>query len=247
MKKGPSQREDEDSTLLFSQKYETKKKLSSGSFGTVYTCIHKRCASDNHHCDDDFVYAVKVINRARLKQKDEGKSGKRSTSEECVFREVALLRELHDLPQVVDLMDFFVEPTNLYMVLSFAPGGDVFERLMLRSSYTEKNAHDLAKKLLETIRALQSTKPFPIVHRDLKPENLLLRDRYDDTSILLADFGFARHVQPDQKCQTRCGTPMFVAPEVLLGGQYGLPVDLWSTGCLLYMLICGYVCAPRFH
>jgi len=81
----------------------------------------------------------------------------------------------------------------------------------------------------------------------LKPENLLLVDPNDDTSILLCDFGFARHVDvstspsaDNNKCQTRCGTPAYVAPEVLLGLPYGLSVDLWSTGCLLYMLLGGY-------
>jgi len=206
--------------LSFDQLYETDKRLRAGSFGTVYTCHHK--------LHPDTTHAVKILDRQKLKKKDD----------DAVFREVEILKELQDHSHIIRLIDFFVEPKQLYVVQSYAAGGDVFDRLSQRVNYTEKDARDLAKILLETIRGMHSIKPYPIVHRDLKPENLLLRDKGDDSSILLCDFGFARHVK-EEKCRTRCGTPAFVAPEILLGVPYGVSVDLWSIGCLLYMLIGG--------
>ena len=73
----------------------------------------------------------------------------------------------------------------------------------------------------------------------MKPENLLLQNTMQDSSILLADFGFAKYV-PEEGLKTRCGTPAFVAPEILVGKYYNTQVDMWSVGCLLYMLIGGY-------
>lgn len=117
-------------------------------------------------------------------------------------------------------------------------GGDVFTRLALRTSYTEKNARNLAKQLLETIDALHKRR---IVHRDLKPENLLLRDDFDDSSIILADFGFARFLPENGKLTTRCGTPAFAAPELIRPScRCDEKVDAWAFGCLLYMLLGGY-------
>jgi calcium/calmodulin-dependent protein kinase I len=208
----------EQTQVSFLGLYERDSRLRSGSFGTVYTC--------HHQLHKDITYAVKILDRRKLKPKDDA----------AVFREVSVLKSLKHLPHVVRLIDFFVEPATFYMVQVYAAGGDVFDRLAARSNYTEKDARDLAKILLETIEAIHEKN---IVHRDLKPENLLLKSATEDTSILLADFGFARTV-PEKGCTTRCGTPAFVAPEILLGLSYNISVDLWSIGCLLYMLIGGY-------
>lgn len=116
----------------------------------------------------------------------------------------------------------------------------MFDRLTCRKQYTERDARDLARILLETIQFLHNHKPCCIVHRDLKPENLLLADSVSDSSILVADFGFARYLQEGEKCITRCGTPAYVSPEILLSVPYTNAVDLWSIGCILYMIVAGY-------
>ncbi|KAL7557128.1 hypothetical protein ACA910_002413 [Epithemia clementina (nom. ined.)] len=206
--------------FAFDDLYTVDESLRSGSYGAVYKC--------HHVSDPNTRYAVKILDKARLKQKKDNAN---------VFRELEILRELRFLDHVISLIDFFQDDSKMYMVQVLAEGGDVFDRLSQRQYYTEKDARDLALILLQTVGAIHQV---PIVHRDLKPENLLLRYANDDTSILLADFGFARHVRPDEWCQTRCGTPAFVAPEILLGIPYGMRVDLWSIGCLLYMLIGGY-------
>jgi serine/threonine protein kinase len=200
--------------------YAKEQKLRSGSYGTVYTC---------HHKDDPLTtYAVKIMDRSKLKKKDD----------DAVFREVSVLRKCSELENVVRVIDFFVEPSFLYLVQVFAAGGDVFDRLAGRQTYTEADARNLSYLLLKTISDLHDIN---IVHRDLKPENLLLKTKLDDSAILVADFGFARQLESsDQKLQTRCGTPAYVSPEILVGSPYGKTTDLWSIGCIVYMLIAGY-------
>ena len=240
------------SKYKYDEMYLTDKRLRSGSYGTVYTCHYRgeeenggrnthTAAATNHDNDNTTTtpqeekdnkvvpsLAVKVIDRQKLKKKDD----------EGIFREVQILQEFMGVPNIIQLVDFFVEPDRLYVVQNYAAGGDVFDKLAQRKTYSEQDARVLARVLLQAMDALHHAS---VVHRDLKPENLLLANPADDTSILVADFGFARHVNTnDNGCKTRCGTPAFVAPEVVLGIPYGVAVDMWSIGCLLYMLIGGY-------
>ena len=207
----------------FDSIYRREKRLQNGTYGTVYEASK---LSDNHPASKKRL-AVKVIDRTKIKEKDD----------KAVFREVSILKELVDVDHVITLVDFFVSPNTLYMVQKLASGGDVFDRLVQRKTYTEQFARDLAKVLLTAIHQVHQRK---IVHRDLKPGNLLLEDASDDCSILLADFGFAKHLDKNGYCKTRCGTPSYVAPEVILQVPYTEKVDMWSVGCILYMLLCGY-------
>lgn len=207
--------------LAFDQIYDIldPKPLAEGSFGKVYTAKYKGSSAEE--------FAVKVIERSRLKDKDS----------EAVFREVAVLKECREFRHVVTLVDFFEAPTQFHVVQGLAEGGDLFDRLAEKTNYNERQARDLARNLLEAISDMHSRK---LAHRDLKPENLLLENMMDDAGILVADFGFAAHV-PDGGLRTRCGTPAFVAPEVLVSDcHYDERVDLWSIGCLLFMLLGGY-------
>jgi serine/threonine protein kinase len=134
------------------------------------------------------------------------------------------------------LIDFFVKPNVFHIVQVLARGGDVFDRLAKRTTFSENDARRLAKQLLETMRDMHER---GFVHRDLKPENLLLKSEDLDSNILVADFGFSKKI-PKEGLKTRCGTPAFVAPEILVGSQYDESVDMWSVGVLLFLLIGGY-------
>ena len=173
------------STLRFEEHYEIQGKIAKGSFGTVYIAKHK-------HSGDEF--AVKVIERKKLSEREK-------TS---VVREVSILRDCCDVEHIVRLVDFFASPRHFYVVQVYAQGGDLFKRLASSSSYSEKDARNLAKKLLSAVEFLHAKK---IVHRDLKPENLLLENLLDDTKIVIADFGFARYV-PREGLKTRCGSKL---------------------------------------
>jgi serine/threonine protein kinase len=126
------------------------------------------------------------------------------------------------------------------MVQFYAQGGDLFRRLTQRKQFTEKDARDIAVILFQTLEDMHTK--YHIVHRDLKPENLLLEDLITE-KFYFADFGFARHV-PEEGLKTRCGTPAFVAPEIILGRRYKESVDMWSIGVILFMMLGGY---PPFH
>ena len=154
---------------------------------------------------------------------------------------------------IINIIDFYPSPEKYHIVMELARGGDVFDRLAKRKVYTEKHARDLAKRMLESIQFLHER---GIAHRDIKPENLLLMDEHSDTQLKLADFGFARKFDmenPDGSMQTKCGTPAFVPPELVLGRKYGPKCDVWSAGCTLFMLLvsdtywCLDICVLQHH
>lgn len=207
---------------IFANKYKVLEQIAKGSYGTVCTASPVE--------DPTTVYAVKIIDRTKLKEKDS----------DAVFREVAILQELQELPHVIPVIDFVEEPTKLYVIQFYAKGGDLFRRLTDRQVFTEKDARDIAVPIFETLQYMHEK--HHIVHRDLKPENLLLESRHGE-KIYFADFGFARKVTP-QGLTTRCGTPAFVAPEIILGSSYRETVDMWSIGCIMFMMLGGY---PPFH
>lgn len=123
--------------------------------------------------DADVAYAVKIIDRKKLKKKDD----------EGVFREVRVLKEFIGVPNIIQLIDFFTEPEKIFVVQELAAGGDVFDKLSQRKTYSEEDGRNLARVLLQAIDAMHHVKPTPVVHRDLKPENLLLADPNDDTNM----------------------------------------------------------------
>merc|ERR1712071_420659 len=116
-------------------------------------------------------------------------------------------------------------------------GGELFDRIVQKAFYNEKEARDVCKILLEALAYCHSKK---VAHRDLKPENLLLVSVDDDHELKLADFGFAKKC-PKEKClHTQCGTPGYVAPEILSGVAYDTQADIWSLGVIVYILLGGY-------
>mmetsp|Transcript_30832 Transcript_30832/g.72349 ORF Transcript_30832/g.72349 Transcript_30832/m.72349 type:complete len:217 (-) Transcript_30832:137-787(-) len=116
-------------------------------------------------------------------------------------------------------------------------GGELFDRIVQKSYYNEKEARDTCVTLL---RAIQYCHSKQVAHRDLKPQNLLLLSTQNDTDIKLADFGFAKSCPNDHSLRTQCGTPGYVAPEILEGVAYGTKSDLWSLGVIMYILLGGY-------
>ncbi|GMI61912.1 hypothetical protein ScalyP_jg6062 [Parmales sp. scaly parma] len=203
----------------FHTDYDIGTDLGSGSFSVVKAATHRETGN---------IVAVKCIRRASLP----------ADEREALRDEVSILREL-DHPNIIAMHDFYEEEQNFYLVMEVMEGGELFDRIVQKSYYNEKEARDLVKILLNSMQYLHVRN---IVHRDLKPENLLLANKQDDSNIRLADFGFAKRVIKPLK--TQCGTPGYVAPEILRGDTYGLSVDMWSIGVITYILLGGY---PPFH
>ncbi|RLN55717.1 hypothetical protein BBJ28_00012413 [Nothophytophthora sp. Chile5] len=201
----------------FEEQYALGKVIGSGTFSVVRIAVHRPSGQR---------YAIKCIKRDGLVAEDI----------EALTTEVAILKQMNH-PNIMILHDFFVEEKFYYLVTEFMEGGELFDRIV-----EKREARDLVKLLLEAIKYCHDAN---IVHRDLKPENLLLTSKDDDASIKLADFGFAKKVEVDSDgLVTACGTPGYVAPEILEGKPYGKTVDIWSIGVITYILLCGY---PPFH
>jgi len=130
----------------------------------------------------------------------------------------------------------------MMLVMELVTGGELFDSIVDRGNYSEKDA---AKVMMQLCDALAYMHEKEVVHRDLKPENILLSNREPNAPIKVADFGLARVVSNKDMMKTACGTPGYVAPEVLQNKGYtGGAIDMWSTGVILYILLCGF---PPFY
>mmetsp|Transcript_33392 Transcript_33392/g.42038 ORF Transcript_33392/g.42038 Transcript_33392/m.42038 type:complete len:386 (+) Transcript_33392:69-1226(+) len=205
----------------FADLYDIEDELGTGAYSKVIRCT---CKDTGEH------WAAKCVDRLALQPEDL----------KALEDEIAIMKEL-DHEHIIKLRDVFQEEKKTILILELVIGGELFDRIVKKSSYTEKEARDLVALLLRTVGYLHE---HDIVHRDLKPENLLLTSKDDDANIKIADFGFARHISKVQELEEACGTPGYVAPEILRGLKYSGKADVWSIGVITYILLGGY---PPFY
>ncbi|CAE7634323.1 Camk4 [Symbiodinium sp. KB8] len=196
--------------------WDTQGELGKGAYSVVYACSRK---------SDGQPAAAKWVQKSRLHRK----------ALLALLREIRLMRSISH-PNIVSIVDFFDEPDHYIIVAELMTGGELFDEVVRRSHYTERAARDVIRTMAEALAYLHER---GVAHRDLKPENILLSSSEDDGVIKLADLGFARSV-PKSGLSTACGTPSYVAPEILNNTRYGLSVDMWSLGVIAYILLCGY-------
>uniref|UniRef100_A0A8C4SS50 Calcium/calmodulin dependent protein kinase I n=1 Tax=Erpetoichthys calabaricus TaxID=27687 RepID=A0A8C4SS50_ERPCA len=160
--------------------------------------------------------------------------------ENSIENEIAVLHKIKHA-NIVSLEDIFENKTHLYLVMQLVSGGELFDRIVEKGFYTEKDASKLIQQILDAVKYLHD---MGIVHRDLKPENLLYYSMDEDSKIMISDFGLSKIEGSDSVMSTACGTPGYVAPEVLAQKPYSKAVDCWSIGVIAYILLCGY---PPFY
>jgi len=152
-----------------------------------------------------------------------------------VRREVKIMYHLTGHPNIVAIKGAYEDTTMVYLVMELCEGGELFDRIIERGTYTETKAANLIRTIVSAIEACHNS---GVVHRDLKPENLLFVSKDEDSILKVADFGFSCLFEPGEVLTQIVGSPYYVAPEVL-NQQYGPKVDIWSVGVVLYILLSG--------
>ena len=143
-----------------------------------------------------------------------------------------ILMKILDHPNIIKLYEVYEGEYHIYLVMELLKGGELFDRIVKKGINKEKDACIIIVRLLSALEYLHE---LGIMHRDIKPENLILKDE-KDFEIKLADFGLAEFVTKTDLLFRRCGTPGYVAPEILADKPYDTKVDVFSAGVILYIL-----------
>ena len=218
--------------------YEIGDELGSGNFAKVKKAKRKAKTADVEKevggkkkvvLKAGAEVAIKIIDKAKVEDMQD------------IQREIEIMNMV-DHPNVINLFEIFDEPKKMNLVLELVTGGELFDRIVAKGNYSEKDAATCMSQLCQALDYLHTKK---IVHRDLKPENLLYASPADDANLKVADFGLARMLTAGDMMKTACGTPGYVAPEILKNKGYDSgAVDMWSAGVILYILLCGF---PPFY
>lgn len=207
--------------------YHIGKKLGSGACGVV------KMIYDRKTC---VPYAMKHVN----KMIQSNQTARTGNNEEKVMNEVNIMKSLSH-PCVIKMHDIVDDPNSVFMILELMKGGDLLTRIVKNSYLPEQTSKLIFLQICYAVKYLHDNN---ITHRDLKPDNILLESDDNETLVKVSDFGLSKFVANNTVMKTLCGTPLYVAPEVLLTGgrgAYTKKVDIWSAGVVLYTCLSGSV------
>lgn len=204
----------------FLERYEVGETVGVGGFAVVKKGRDKRTTE---------AVAIKVVDKSRY-----------AAGDNSLEREIQVLLKV-DHPNCIKLHDVYITPRKVYIVTELVTGGELLDRVTEKGNYTERDASNIIRQILEGVSYLHSQ---GIVHRDLKLENMVMLNERDDSPVKIADFGLSKFFSPETVLSTMCGSPQYVAPEVLGVGdglkEYSPAVDMWSVGVILFILLSGY-------
>lgn len=191
----------------------TRKRIGKGAFSTIYKGKHK---------DTGKYYAIKEISFENLEK-----------IRDSIKREFTLMKNLNH-KNIIKLHEVFFDndEKNIYLVIDYFPKGD-FAKFLNGKALKEKYAKKYMRQLVEGLRYLYNKQ---ILHRDLKPQNILVSET---GNLVITDFGFARYTDNEHMLNTLCGSPMYMAPEIMLKKRYNNKSDLWSVGVIFYEVLFG--------
>lgn len=191
--------------------------LGRGASSVVKIAKHKGTNKD---------YAIKMITK--------------TIDHKIITTEISILLQLKAHPNIIRLYEIYETSSHIYMVLELVTGGELFERIVDRGYYSERDAAEAIRQICDALAFVHNHHPV-IIHRDLKPENLLYASEEEDAQLKIADFGLSKMLYGEQgNTSTVCGTPGYCAPEVLLGKPYDTKIDMWAVGVIAYILLCGF-------
>ena len=200
--------------LSFNDFYELGEAIGEGTFAKVSKCTNKH---------SNKVYAVKVINKTKLKPKNL----------ELIHHERSYLNLIKH-PNIVGLQDYFEDKKFIYLVTDYYSGGDLLSYIEKNHEISEKTAAKIVRKIAEGIKYLNI---FGIVHRDIKPENILFAEENDIKSIKIIDLGVCQTLTYGKMANEPIGTNGYISPEIYMHKEYNFKTDIWSLGIILYLLI----------
>ncbi|XP_036387879.1 myosin light chain kinase 2, skeletal/cardiac muscle [Megalops cyprinoides] len=194
----------------------TKEVLGGGRFGTVHTCMEKTSG---------LKLAAKIITARNAKER----------VSDMALNEIQVMNQLSH-PNIIQLYDAFVSKNQVFLILEFVEGGELFERIVDESApLTELDAMIFVKQICQGIQYMHQ---MYVLHLDLKPENILCVNR-SGYQVKIIDFGLARRYKPRDKLRVSFGTPEFLAPEIVNFDFVSFPTDMWTLGVVTYMLLSG--------
>ncbi|XP_042424239.1 serine/threonine-protein kinase ATG1c-like isoform X1 [Zingiber officinale] len=196
--------------------YIIGQQIGAGAFSTVWRARHRVRGTE---------VAVKEIVMDRLSKK----------LQENLLSEVFILRRINH-PNIIALYDFIQTSGRIYLVLEYCKDGDLSVYIQNHGRVPEIIAKHFMQQLASGLQVLRDNN---VIHRDLKPQNLLLSTHGGNFVLKIADFGFARSLAPRGLAETLCGSPLYMAPEVMQFQKYDAKADLWSVGIILYQLVTG--------
>ena len=197
--------------------FEKEKEIGKGGFGLVWKVIHKKTQK---------VYCIKVIQKQGIMEQKLVPQ---------MNREIEIMYILNN-PHCLRLKNHFEDDSNFYLVMPLASKGQLYRVLKKFRKFDERTAAQILRETISALQYLHSFNP-PIIHRDIKPENLLLNE---GGRVLLADYGWSNFNIDGDVRKTFCGTPEYIAPEMLMKKGHDTRVDIWSIGILMFELLSGY-------